>query len=228
MSLTDDAAALKRLMQTRWSCRAFRPDPVAPDVIETIVDTARHAASWNNTQPWQLLVTRGAATERFRNAMIVEVREGGGRPAPDFDWPLSYPDELGDRRRACGYALYEAAGIARKDYDARARQSMRNYELFDAPHVAILHVPRVLGAYGAVDAGGFLTAFMLAATAQGVATIAQAALAAYPALVRSHFGLEDDRLILCAISFGYPDTDDAVNSYRTERVSVSEILSFRD
>ncbi|MEM7076091.1 MAG: nitroreductase [Pseudomonadota bacterium] len=220
--MSDDAAALKRLMTARWSCRAFRPDPVATEVIEDLVETARHTASWNNTQPWQILVTQGAATERFRAALLEEVRTG--QPGPDFDWPESYPDELGDRRRACGYALYEAAGIARRDYDARAQQGMRNYAFFDAPHVAILHTPQVLGTYGAVDAGGFLTAFMLAATARGVATIAQAAVSGYAAMIRSHFGLANDRLILCAISFGYADQDDPVNRYRTARESVNTLL----
>ena len=54
-------------------------------------------------------------------------------------------------------------------------QMMRNYALFDAPHVAIVTAPAELGAYGAMDSGGFVTAFTLAATALGVATIAQAA-----------------------------------------------------
>ena len=223
--MRDDATTVKRLMQARYSCRAFRPDPVPDDVITRIVDTARHTASWNNTQPWQLLVTRGAETEAFRQALLSEVQSG--KPGPDMDWPESYPDELGARRRTCGYALYNAVGIAREDREARARQSMRNFELFDAPHVAILHIPKVLGAYGALDAGGFLTAFLLAATAEGVGTIAQAAVAAYPDMIRSHFGLPEDRVILCAISFGYADESHPVNQYRTEREPVDEILTFK-
>lgn len=223
--MTDDAENLKRLMQARYSCRAFRPDPVPVQVIEGIVDTARHTASWNNTQPWQLVVTQGDETERFRQALLHEVQTG--KTAPDLDWPEGYPDELGERRRTCGYALYAAVGIAREDREARARQSMRNFELFDAPHVAILHIPRVLGAYGALDAGGFLTAFMLSAKARGVDTIAQAAIAAYPALIRRHFGLPDDRVILCAISFGYAAGDHPVNTYRTERIGVQDILDWR-
>lgn len=222
---TDDFDVLTRLMQARYSCRAFRPDPVAPEVIEAMVASARHAASWNNTQPWQVLVTRGAETDRFRAALLQEVKTG--TPRPDLPWPEGYPDELGERRRTCGYALYAAVGIAREDREARARQSMRNFELFDAPHVAILHIPRVLGAYGALDAGGFLTAFMLAATAQGVDTIAQAAVAAYPDFIRAHFGLPDDRVILCAISFGYGDRDHPVNRYRTEREDLPAILDWR-
>ncbi|WP_135501252.1 nitroreductase [Roseovarius aestuariivivens] len=224
--MTEDAETLNRLMQARWSCRAFRPDPVADAVIEEIVDTARHTASWNNVQPWELIVTRAPETERFRTALLAEV-DSGAVPAPDLSWPEGYPGVLGDRRRACGYALYEAAGIAREDKPARARQSRRNFELFDAPHVAILHIPKVLGPYGALDAGGFLTAFMLAATARGVATIAQAAVAAYPELIRRHFNLSEDRVVLCAVSFGYADETAAVNRYRTERRAASEILDLR-
>lgn len=220
-----DLETVKRLMQARYSCRAFRSEPVQDAVIEGIVDTARHTASWNNTQPWQLLVTRGEETERFRQALIAEAT--AGTPGPDMPWPEGYPGELGERRRTCGYALYQAVGIAREDREARARQSMRNFELFDAPHVAILHIPKVLGAYGALDAGGFLTAFMLAATAEGVGTIAQAAVAAYPEMIRRHFELAEDRVILCAISFGYADETHPVNQYRTEREEVDALLTFR-
>ncbi len=223
--MTDQAEVLRGLMQARWSCRAYRTDAVADMVITDIVDSARHTASWNNVQPWDLIVTRPAETARFRTALLAE--HDSGTPGADLPWPEGYPGELGERRRACGYALYEAAGIAREDKPARARQSRRNFELFDAPHVAILHVPRVLGPYGALDAGGFLTAFMLAATARGVASIAQAAVAAYPGLIRRHFDLAEDRMILCAITFGYPDEDAPVNRYRTERRAAGEILDFR-
>ncbi len=222
--MTSDADTFHRVMQARYSCRAFKPDSVPKGVIESILDTARHTASWNNVQPWQVIVTSGAETDRFRKALLEEVRSG--KPGPDLDWPEAYPDELGERRRTCGYALYNAVGIAREDRAARGRQSMRNFELFDAPHVAILHTPKILGAYGALDAGGFLTAFMSAATAQGLGTIAQAAVAGYPAVIRRQFGIGEDRLILCAISFGYADTEHPVNNYRTEREPVEAFARF--
>ena len=102
----------------------------------------------------------------------------------------------------------------------------RNYALFDAPHVAIVSSPAELGAYGAMDSGGFVTAFTLAATALGVATIAQAAIAAYAPTVREHLGIAESRLILCAISFGYPDADAAVNQFRTDRAAPSDIIDW--
>ena len=222
--MTEDADVLLRLMQARYSCRAFLPDPVPQDTVNSVLRIARHTASWNNTQPWQALITRGAETDAFRKTLLEEVKSG--KPGADLPWPDAYPDALGERRRTCGYALYNAVGIAREDRAARAAQSMRNFSLFDAPHVAILHTPKVLGGYGALDASGFLTACMLAATAQGLGTIAQAAVAAYPNVIRSHFGLSEDRMILCAISFGFADTKHPVNAYRTEREDIADIATF--
>lgn len=214
------------ILKARSSCRAFRPDPVDDAVITRIVETARHVPSWCNAQPWQLTVTKGAATDRFRDALAQEIAKGTP-PAADLDWPASYSGVYGDRRRACGFQLYDAVGIDKADRAGRAAQMMRNYALFDAPHVAIVTSPAELGAYGALDSGGFVTAFTLAATALGVATIAQAAIAAYAPTVRNHFGLSQDRLILCAISFGYADEAAPINRFRTQRARPADIIDWK-
>ncbi len=220
-----DYDTLTGLLQARYSCRAFRRDPVSPTDIRAIINAARHVPSWCNAQPWQVTVTTGDATERFRNALQEAV--AGGTPAPDLDPPDGYPGIYGDRRRACGWQLYDAVGVEKGDRAASAAQMMRNYSLFDAPHVAIITSPRALGAYGAMDSGGFVTAFTLAARARGVDTIAQAAIAFYAGFVRRHFDLPEDRMVLCAISFGYADADHPANGFRTERAAVADILDLR-
>ena len=95
-----------------------------------------------------------------------------------------------------------------------------------APHVAIVHTDEALGVYGAIDCGGYLTSFMLAAQALGVATIPQAALAFHAEVVRQHFGLGDDRRVVCGISFGYPDREHKANSYRTTRAGLADTVRF--
>ena len=55
---------------------------------------------------------------------------------------------------------------------------------------------------GADRIGGFVTAFTLAATTLGVATIPQAAVASYPDLIRDHFRIADDRLIFAVAQPG--------------------------
>jgi nitroreductase len=219
------ADTLRDILDARYSCRAYKPDPVPAEVIAEVVRDAGRAPSWCNAQPWQVVVTQGDETEAFRAALLAEVKRA--TPGADMPWPEGYPGVYGERRRTCGFQLYEAVGIAREDRAARAEQSMQNYRLFGAPNVAIVHAEAALGPYGAMDTGGFVTAFLLAATARGLGTIAQASVAAYPDLIRAHFGLPDTRHILCAISFGYPDPDHPANQFRTERAALDDILDLR-
>ena len=61
-----------------------------------------------------------------------------------------------------------------------------------------------------------------------MATIPQAAIAAHAPFVRNHFGIGEDRLILCAISFGFADPDHPANHFRTDRAEVDEIMDWRE
>lgn len=222
----NDFETLNQILSARHSCRAFLPDQVAQNDIKDIVGAAQKVPSWCNAQPWQLHITTGAGTDRFRDALYEQALKTP--PQPDMDWPKSYPDVYGERRRACGFRLYDAVGIKKGDRAASTAQMMENYRLFGAPHVAIVTSPTELGPYGGVDCGGFVAAFTIAAQAKGVATIAQAAIAAQAPLVRDHFGISDDRLILCAISFGYADTAHPINSFRTERASANDVIDWHD
>lgn len=215
---------LDALMAARHSCRAFRPDPVPRAVIEKIIATARRVPSWCNAQPWQVTITSGEETDRFRAAMMTRAREGGHDP--DLPFPDGYSGVYRDRRRECGWALYDAVGVEKGDREGSARQMMRNFDLFGAPHVAIVTSPAELGAYGALDCGGFVTGFTLAAKALGVDSIPQAALAGFAPFLRDWFDLPPDRLVLCAISFGYGDAADPANQFRTSRAPVDEIVEW--
>ncbi|MEO0380736.1 MAG: nitroreductase [Pseudomonadota bacterium] len=217
---------LTELLQARFSCRAYLPKPVPQDDISQIVSAARHVPSWCNAQPWQLIITQGTATDTFRDALYEAASTSP--PAPDLAWPEGYPGIYGDRRRACGFQLYDAVGIEKGDRVASGAQMMENYRLFGAPHVAIVTAPKALGPYGAMDTGGFVTAFCLAAQALGVASIPQAAIAAQAPFVRQYFDIAPDVMILCAISFGYADPDHPANGFRTARAAVDDIIDWRD
>ncbi|SDW67455.1 Nitroreductase [Ruegeria halocynthiae] len=218
--------ALNALLTGRHSCRAFRSDRIPRPQIEQIIANAMRVPSWCNAQPWKVVVTCGAETDRFRKALQHEAAHAA--PAPDLPFPSGYSGVYQDRRRACGWALNNAVGIEKGDRAASARQMMENYALFGAPHCAILSCPAELGPYGAMDCGGFVTAFALAAQALGVACIPQAAVAAYGPFLHRYFEISDDRLILCAISFGYTDEDHPANAFRTERAALEDVLDWRE
>jgi nitroreductase len=219
-----DADALERLLATRHSCRGFLPDPVDDAVIERILQIAQRTPSWCNAQPWRIIITKGAATERFRSALCDHVANTAA--APDIAFPREYRGAYLERRRECGFQLYEAVGVARGDREAYARQMFENYKFFGAPHVAILTSDEALGAYGAVDCGAYVNSFLLAAQGLGVASIPQAALASHSTFVREYFGLGADRILVCGISFGYEDRAHKANAYRTTRAPLEDVVTF--
>jgi nitroreductase len=130
------------------------------------------------------------------------------------------------KSRVSGFQLYNTLGIGRGDKAAYARQALENFNFFGAPHVAIVTTDEALGVYGAVDCGGYVSNFMLAAQALGLGTIPQAALARHSGLIRRHFKLADNRRVVCGISIGYVDRDHKANSYRTSRAKLSDAVTF--
>ena len=144
---------------------------------------------------------------------------------PDFVWPVEYTGVYQDRRRACGYQLYEALGIERDDRRRRAEQMMENFRFFGAPHVAIVTSDVDLGPYGAMDVGGFIAMFAVAARAKGIASVVQASVTGYAPVIRKHFDIPSDRLIQSAISFGYENASHPANKFRTDRAEIGDVLT---
>ncbi|MCV7226492.1 nitroreductase [Mycolicibacterium komossense] len=212
-------------MAIRTSCRAFKPEPVAGETIRAILATAQLTASWCNSQSWKLAITSGAGTDRLRDALYAAASSEYVE-TPDIPFPREYRGVHLDRRRESGYQLYSALGIERRDRERQMAQTLENFRFFGAPHVAIVHTDEALGPYGAVDCGGYVSNFLLAAAAHGVGSIAQAALAMYPGVLRDELGLAADRTVVCGISFGYPDIDHPTNGYRTSRAPLDEVVEW--
>ncbi|WP_327144704.1 nitroreductase [Nocardia sp. NBC_01327] len=221
---TDRYTALQSLLEDRYTCRAFSPDPVPRATIEQILTLAQRTPSWCNTQPWQLAITEADSTDRFRKALLDHIN--GTATQSDLPFPAAYNGVFRDRRRECGAALYTAVGVARGDHEGSMRQMVRNFELFDAPHVAILTTEADLGVYGAVDCGLYLTSFLLAAQSLGVATAPQAALASYSPFLHEYFNIPEHRQVIAGVSFGYPDPHHVVNGFRTTREDLDNVVTW--
>lgn len=218
--------AFDALLQARYSCRGFQSRPVERTVIERILAIAQRTPSWCNSQPWQAHVASGAATERLRQVLLAEATSALKEPTPDYEFPREYHGVYQDRRRECGFQLYESVGVRRGDREASARQAVENFRLFGAPHVLIVTTDEALGIYGVLDCGAWVNNFMLAARSVGVATIAQAALARRPSLLRGFFGFGDDRRVVCGISFGYEDPAHPANGFRTRRAPIGDVAQW--
>ena len=222
---SEDSAILSRLLAERYSCRAYRPGPVSRSKIERMLEIAQMSASWCNSQPWQVIVTEGAGTERLRDLLYKQAsadaaETGGPVFEPDFAFPTAYRGVYKERQREVGWQLYESVGVAYGDRVGSGKQVLENFRLFGAPHALIVTSPRDLGTYGAIDCGLYVGSLLLAAQSLGLGMIPQAALAIYGPLIHDHFAIPDDRMIVLGASFGYPDEAHPANGFRSRRASI--------
>lgn len=222
-----EAEMLERLLRRRHSCRAFLPEPLPRATIERMLALAQRTASWCNSQPWQVIVTSGGATERLR-AVLYDAAVSGAAGEPDLPLPGEYRGVYRDRRRESGFALYSAVGVERSDLVGRGRQALENFRFFGAPHAGIITSDAALGTYGVLDVGGYLASLTLSAEALGVGLVPQGALATQSRVIRDHLGIPADRVIVAGFSFGYADPEHPVNGYRTSRATVADAVRWVD
>ncbi|WGW05056.1 nitroreductase [Tropicibacter oceani] len=220
-----DCDALGAILRRRYSCRAFLPDPVPKPVIEAALGDAQHVPSWCNSQPWQVHVCGAEETERLRAALYEHVKTASH--APDIPFPQAYEGAYKDRRRECGWQLYDAVGVAKGDREASAQQMRENFRFFGAPHFLLITTPKKLGPYGVLDCGAYLTAVLLAFEARGIGAVPQAAVASYSGFMRNWFNVPEDRDVLVGASFGYADSAHPANNFRTTRADLAQVVDWR-
>ena len=216
---------LDQTIRERRSVRGFLPNPVPREVLEEVLGLAQHAPSNCNVQPWRVYIASGNTLERLRAALLQEVTTAS---SPVMVAPID--EFLGvyrEKQVACAVELYAKMGIERGDRVGRLNASLRNFQFFDAPHVAYICMAKSFGIGVALDVGMYVQTLMLAMQSRGISSCAQAALRAYPELVGEHLGIPDDEQILCGLSFGYEDPTVPANQTRQPRDPISSNVVFR-
>jgi len=209
----------------RHSVRAFTGQAVADDVIKDIMRLASHSPSGANTQPWRVVVLKGAAKQRLQGRIESAFRNGERGKMDYAYYPEDWREPYKARRQACGLQLYKALDIAREDKQRRLDQWAANYRAFDAPVMLVFLIDDVMQTGSYMDYGMFLQSVMLLAMEKGLATCTQAALGEYPDIVRDELSLGDEVKVLCGMALGYEDSDAAVNQYRTPRELVDSFVT---
>ena len=159
------------IIRGRRSVRGFLADrPVPRDVLCEVLELAQQAPSNCNVQPWRLFIASAAARDRLRTALL-QAMSGG--ELPDAEDPLdTFPGDYRRLQIECAVALYREMGIAREDSLGRLRAMARNFEFFDAPHVAIVCMEKQYGVRVALDVGAYVQTLLLALWSRGIASCA--------------------------------------------------------
>ncbi|HRV42675.1 MAG TPA: nitroreductase [Syntrophales bacterium] len=210
----------------RRSIRKFKGEAVPRETVERILDRARWAPSWGNTQPWEFFVLAGPPLESFRAAN--RQRLSRGVPfSPEVPMPEAWPDRLKGRYGELGKIVLGALGIERGDKASRDGFYLTMAELFGAPLLLVCCLPRALRVeYALFDMGLIVQTICLLAYEEGIGSCVMAAAVGYPDLLREAAGIPDDRRIVMGVALGYPDTEAGVNNFPRPRAPLAELVTW--
>ena len=207
--------------ETRKSIRAFKPDAVSQEILKEIMELALCAPSWANTQPWEFAIVGGKKLEEIRQAFIQKAEEQLNH---DLPFPREFPEPYKTRRRVLVAKILEIKGINRDDREKRRLLHLQGLKLFAAPSAIYIYIDRsfyfqgdTLNVWPILDCGSVAENIMLLATKYGLGTIPQAQAISYPDVLREILGIPASKLIALGIAIGYPDWDDPINQFRSQR-----------
>jgi nitroreductase len=212
-------------VKSRRAVRGFTDQPVPTDVLERVLSAAAWAPSGSNLQPWRIFVVTGEPLKRLKKLATERVAAGDPWDERKF---VMYPAELkspyGERRSAFGRERYTALGVAREDWEARARAAIANWDCFGAPAALFCYIDRDLGLPQWADLGMYLQTVMLLLRAEGLHSCPQMAWSQVRETVAEIVSPPDDLILFCGLSIGYEDP--AAAYIRTGRASLNETVTF--
>jgi nitroreductase len=217
---------IRKAIRDRRSIRSYRADDIPEDVIREILDEARWAPSWGNTQPWEFYVLTGQALERFKKENRQSIIEGEF-PAPEITMPSAWPETHSRRYKDVGERVLTSMSIAREDKESRKSYYTDMFALFDAPCVIVICVDKSLSIeYAMLDIGLISQTICLLAHERGIGSCIMAATVSFPKLLRRILPISEDKVIVIGMVLGYPDEDSPVNGFERARASLDEMVTW--
>lgn len=224
---------LKAAVERRQSIRAFKPDAIPLQTLREILDVARHAASWANTQPWELAVATGKELRQIKKAFADEYQRG--ERAPDLPGAHEFPEPYNARRRHTGGQMLEIKGIPREDREKRRWWNLQGLGLFGAPAAIYIYTdtqlvyqshPTITNVWPVFDIGMLVQNIMLLALEHNLGTLTAIQSVAYPDVLREVLGIPESKTVVIGLAIGYPDFTDPINEFRSPREPLDSIARF--
>lgn len=217
-----------KALKKRKSIRAYKPDPVPRKLLHEVIDAARWAPSWGNTQPWELVAVGGNTVKQLTTAFVEAVRQEVS-PNPEISMPETFPEAANNRYMTVAQELFGLLGIGRDDQAGRHAHKLNMTGAFGAPNIIYLTFNGDASLpYAMLDMGSITHSICLAAYALELGTCIEAQLAFYPDIIRKYVEIPLTQKIVLGIAIGYPDEDALINKYRSSREPVENLVRWVD
>jgi nitroreductase len=214
----------------RRSIRAFKPEPVPKAILGEIIKKALRAPSWANIQPWEFAIACGPKLAEIRKRFS---ERGGVDISPDFPQFLKFPEPYDSRSRVTVAKSHESVGIKREDKEKREWWELQQLNNFGAPCEIYIYIDRSLylqsgnvNIWPVFDCGTITGTIALLAANYDLGTAIQARAVVYPDIIREVLRIPDTKLMLVGMAIGYPDLENPVNQYSTDREPMEKLVSW--
>jgi nitroreductase len=213
------------VIRGRRSIRAYGPEPVPEGVVREILDEARWAPSWRNTQSWSVWVLTGGALRRYKDEFRAAV-ERDDPAALDLpataEWPPACSARIAATMKSRATML-EAAGEPADPAAALARMA----NLFGAPCLLVFGFDDCLAeAYASFDTGAFVQNVCLAAYDRGLGTCIVATVVRYPDLLRGLLPGAEGKRFVVSVTLGVPVAGSPANTFARSRADLDELVTW--
>ncbi len=218
---------VKEAILNRKSIRKYLPNSIEKDTLQRLLETTRRSPTWKNAQGYKIAVVQDKTKENITRDFLTAI-ESGLAENPDYPYQDFYPNYIKKRMLELGAAYFGHMQVDRKDKEKRKELMLENFKFFGAPVGIFFLMEKGMNYWSTLDLGILIGTFLIAARDEGLETIAQASLAAFPDIVRKNLGLEDKWTVAVGVSLGYGDLEDNTNKFLSPRTESSEIVHFFD
>ena len=137
------------------------------------------------------------------------------------------------RRRAMAAGVLEKLGIAREDKQKRIDFNNQSLKLWGAPSAIYIVVDRsiqvindAINFWPLFDLGLITQNILLLATHYVLGSIPAIQLVSYPNILRKILDLPDSKMLVIGVAIGYPDWNNPVNQFRSDREPLDNVARF--
>ena len=128
-------------IESRRSCRAYKPDPVPENIIRKILEAAKWSPSFSDSQPWEAAVVTGKKKDELID-VLAGLAESGGRPKLELPVPSPWPPQIAERMKE--HHAHHSAFLGRRPGEERSSPGRRRPDFYGAPCAVYLFMERGL------------------------------------------------------------------------------------
>ena len=214
----------------RYSVRSFKRDAIPKETIMKILQPATRSPSGGNTQPWEIFVASGATMERIRSEYVERFRQGV-QWEPEMEGattPARLPASFIERFSQLQAERASLLELDPQDPAVRKTNMEEGARFYDAPVLVVLCMDRSVHLSAVFSVGMLAQTVCLTAFNFGIGSLIAGNFVGYPDLLHKELQIPDDLMIVIGIGLGYQDDKSLINTFRSSRRPISEVVRYKE